>query len=141
MIKENRSKLFVDTILYICKQENIKVPIVYPYKLRFYSAWCSYNTRLQNRTIAYMPEIMDEWTISMIIELACHELGHVKYVVNDRTKSEYLAQLFALKCMHNYFPKQFSYGLTNQAIKMNARWYGDAYKQARKEFKIWKNTP
>jgi len=132
--------LFISIIILICKYEKIKRPIVKPYKLRKYTAWCSWKKKLNNYTISYHPDYLADCNTKEIVEIAAHELGHVKYMHSKRLISEYKAQLFALKTIYKYFRTDFSLKWTKKVIKSNKRWYGEAFKRALEEFKIWKKS-
>lgn len=139
-LRENISYRFKEMVILICHYTKTKRPYLRVYKLKHYDAWCSYKPKLNNFLITFNPDRMLEYTTQDIIEIAAHEVGHCRKKYWDRTKSEYKAQLFALKTIYKYFPEYFSLKFTKQIIKQNHRWYSKAFKQALKEFKIWKKS-
>ena len=68
-------------------------------------------------------------------------MGHINNLCWDSTESEYKAQLFALKTMYKYFPKQFNITFTEHTIKRNKKPHSKGFKRALEEFTLWKNKP
>lgn len=119
----------------VCSKTKASMPIVKPYKLRKYGAWCSYKPKLDRWTISYDLKTLNGFSDKEVVMLAVHEVGHIKtWHSSDRELCEYKAELFALRTVKKYYPKYFTLNLTKAGIKRNRKWYGSAF---RRVLKTW----
>lgn len=137
MIKEK--DLFKKIVEEICRKTRTEIPIVVSYKLKYYSAWCSYKEEFSRWRISYHPERISLITYKQLLHIVAHEIGHIRASSGDRKRREYKAELFALKTVKKYYPKYFSVSFTKAMIKnpVNEKYYRELFKKALKDFKNW----
>lgn len=128
-------KLFENIIKDICSKTKTTIPIIRQYKLRHYTAWCSYKEKIKKYRISYNPERLLKYSNKDIVMIAVHEVGHIRTFAYDRENSEYKAQLFALKNVKKYYPKYFTLKFVKDTIKKNSNWYHKAFKRVLKSWK------
>ncbi len=135
MVNQKKIKLFETTIKEICKKTKTKLPLIIPHKLKHYTAWCSYKLKLKNYRISYHPDRILNCENKKIIYIAIHEVGHTKTKISNREKSEYIAELFALRNIKKYYPKYYTFKYTKEMINQNIKWYSEAFKKVIKKIK------
>ena len=127
-------KNFETIVKEICGKTRTKIPKVVPYKLRTYTAWCTYNR------ISYHPIKLSNRSYKYLLYIAAHEIGHIRCWgcwERNRPIAEYKAELFALKTIKKHYPKYFTLSFTKKIIKnpICKKYYKEPFKRALKEFK------
>lgn len=137
-MEKTKIKLFEHIVKDICSKTKTSIPIIKSYKLRHYTAWCSYKEELGKYRISYNSERFNEYSNKSIVMIAVHEVGHIRTFASNREDCEYKAELFALKNVKKYYPKYFSLKFTKDTIKQNKKWYTKAFKRTLKTWKTLK---